>query len=145
MAKPPPYRLHAVTQEEPPINPAHAEIVAMTNAEIVQMVSSGLVVTGGDTWQIGEDIWNYPLNSIVIKKTDATNGRLLEGATFELIHVSTGESGTKGTVIGRFTTNHSGIIVLTGLEPGSYAVEEVIPPNNYMLSVNNRQTVFLRP
>ncbi|MCL2817601.1 MAG: SpaA isopeptide-forming pilin-related protein, partial [Clostridiales bacterium] len=135
----------AVTPAEPPINPAHAEIEAMTGAEIVQLVSNGLVVTGGDTWQVGEDVWNYPLNSIVIKKTDATNGRLLEGATFELIHISTGESGTKGTVIGRFTTNHSGIIVLTGLEPGSYAVEEAVPPNNYMLSVNNRQTVFLRP
>ena len=102
-------------------------------------------VTDGDAHQTGENIFNWPLNSIVIKKTDAATGQLLQGATFELIHVSSGESGTRGTVIGRFTTNHSGIIVITGLQPGTYVVEEVVPPPNYTLSVNNRQHVNLRP
>jgi uncharacterized surface anchored protein len=117
----------------------------MSDPEIIAMVSSNMTVTSGDSWLIGEGVFNWPLNSIVIKKSDATTGRMLAGAVFDLIHVSTGESGTRGTVIGTFTTNHSGIIVITGLEPGAYVVEEVIAPTNYMLSVNNRQNVFLQP
>jgi len=121
------------------------DIEIVENPALVAQLTSGMSVTGGDSWNTGYGVWNWPLNSIIIKKTDITNGRMLAGATFDLIHVSTGESGTRGTVIGTFTTNHSGIIVITGLEPGAYAVEEVVPPPNYMLSVNNRQHAFLRP
>jgi len=121
------------------------DIEIVENPALVAQLTSGISVTGGDSWVVGEGVWNWPLNSIVIKKTDITNGRLLAGATFDLIHVSTGESGTRGTVIGTFTTNHSGIVVITGLEPGAYVVEETIPPPNYMLAVNNRQHAFLRP
>jgi uncharacterized surface anchored protein len=116
-----------------------------TDEEIIGNTTGNMQVTDGDAHLTGENIWNWPLNSIVIKKTDATTGQLLQGATFELIHVSSGESGTRGTVIGRFTTNHSGIIVITGLEPGTYVVEEAVPPPNYTLSVNNSQHVNLRP
>jgi len=117
----------------------------MSDGEITIDLTGNLQVTDGDAHLTGENIWNWPLNSIVIKKADATTGQLLQGATFELIHVSSGESGTRGTVIGRFTTNHSGIIVITGLQPGTYVVEEVVPPPNYTLSVNNSQHVNLRP
>jgi len=117
----------------------------MTDEELVQFLTRNIQVTDGDSHLTGENIWNWPLNSIVIKKSCAVTGQLLQGATFELIHTSAGESGTRGTVIGRFTTNHSGIIVITGLVPGSYVVEEVIPPTNFTLSVNNTQHVFLRP
>jgi len=107
--------------------------------------TANLQVTGGDAHLTSENIWNWPLNSIVIKKTCSVTGQLLQGATFEVIHTSAGVSGTMGTVIGRFTTDHSGAIVLTGLIPGSYVVREVIPPNNFTLSVTNTQTVHLMP
>jgi len=108
-------------------------------------VTGNLQVTGGDAHLTGENIWNFPLNSIVIKKANSVTGELLQGATFEVIHTSAGVSGTMGTVIGRYTTDHSGIIVLTGLVSGSYVVREVIPPTNFTLSVNNSQTVHLMP
>ena len=109
------------------------------------VATANLQVTGSDPHLAGENIWNWPLNSIVIKKTCSVTGQLLQGATFEVVHTSAGVSGTLGTVIGRFTTDHSGVIVLTGLIPGSYVVREVIPPNNFTLSVTNTQTVHLMP
>jgi len=139
-ATPPP---PASGPEYPDFDLDNIEIVS--DPEIVALFTDGITVTSGDAWSTGYGVWNWPLNSIVIKKSDATNGRMLAGATFDLIHVSTGESGTRGTVIGTFTTNFSGIVVITGLLPGAFVVEEVIPPSNYMLSINNRQHVFLRP
>jgi len=131
---------------EPPPNPDNPQDTShMTDAEVVSYVTRSLQVTAGDVHLTGENIWNWPLNSIVIKKSCSVTGQLLPGATFEVIHTSAGESGTRGTVIGRFTTGHSGIIVLTGLVPGSFVVEEVSPPNNFTLSVNNTQHVFLQP
>jgi uncharacterized surface anchored protein len=54
-------------------------------------------------------------------------------------------SGTSGTVIGTYTTGHSGIIVITGLEPGGYIVEETRAPSNYALVENNQQQAWLKP
>ncbi len=89
-------------------------------------------------------IINYPLNSIVIKKIDAQTGELLEGATFDLIKVSEELSGTGGTTIGTYTTDKSGIIVVTGLESGAYIVKEVKPPTNYDIDVTNQQQAWLK-
>jgi len=143
------------SEQEPPPTPPNQDnsnpenpsddLDTMTYEELVQFLTRNIQVTDGDAHMVGEGIFNWPLNSIIIKKSCAVTGQLLQGATFELIHTSAGESGTRGTVIGRFTTNRSGIIVITGLVPGSYVVEEVIPPNNFTLSVNNTQHVFLRP
>ena len=121
------------------------DIEIVEDPALVARLTGGMTVAGGGSFTDGYGVWNFPLNSIVIKKSNITNGRMLAGATFDLIHVSTGESGTRGTVVGTFTTDHSGIIVITGLEPGAYVVEEVIPPPNFMLALNNRQHVFLRP
>ena len=108
--------------------------------------SNGVTVTDGNEWLTGENIWNFPLNSIVIKKSCANTGTMLSGATFELRRVTGGISGTSGTLIGTFTTGASGIIVITGLEAGhGFIVEEVIPPNSFTLSENNQQQVWLAP
>jgi len=116
----------------------------MTPAEREAYLTRQLQVTGGGAHG-GDGIFNWPLNSIVIKKSCSVTGNLLPGATFEVIHTSAGGSGGQGTVIGRFTTDHSGIIVLTGLVAGSYVVREVQAPNNFTLNENNAQTVFLQP
>jgi len=121
-----------------------------------QFLQSQITITDGDRWLASggsggssstndSTIWNWPLNSIVIKKTCSVTGRLLPNATFNLVHTSAGVSGTLGTSIGLFTTGSSGIIVVTGLVPGSYVVFEEIPPPNFTLSVNNTQTAFLAP
>ena len=99
-------------------------------------------VTSGKDY--GEEIPNYPLNSIVIKKTDANTSKLLAGAAFEVRKVSGDISGNSGTIIGRYTTDDSGIIVITGLEAGAYIIEEVQPPANYLLSENSKQQAWLK-
>jgi len=112
-----------------------------------QFLRGQISVTDGNAWLSsgGSNIFNWPLNSIVIKKVCSVTGQLLPGATFNLIHTSAGTSGTLGTVIGTYTTGPSGIIVITGLVPGSYVVREEIPPQHFTLSVNNTQTAFLAP
>ena len=104
--------------------------------------SDNVKVTSGKDY--GEEIPNYPLNSIVIKKTDANSSKLLAGAAFEVRKVSGDISGSSGTIIGRYTTDDSGIIVITGLEAGAYLIEEVRPPANYLLSENSKQQAWLK-
>ncbi|MCL2775092.1 MAG: SpaA isopeptide-forming pilin-related protein, partial [Oscillospiraceae bacterium] len=105
----------------------------------------GETVTSGDDYIDGEAIINYPLNSIVLKKENAVTGELLPGAIFELRQVTGEISGTSGTVIGHYVTNNSGIIVITGLDAGTgYIVEEVMPPENYLLSENSQQQAWLK-
>mgnify|MGYP004632699513 CR=1 FL=1 len=99
-------------------------------------------ITSGNDY--GEEIPNYPLNSIVIKKTDANTSKLLTGAAFEVRKVSGDISGSSGTIIGRYTTDDSGIIVITGLQAGAYLIEEVQPPANYLLSENSKQQAWLK-
>lgn len=103
-----------------------------------------IIVTSGNDYNIGEEIPNYPLNSIVIKKTDANTSELLEGAVFEVRKVSEDISGNSGTIIGRYITDNSGIIVISGLEAGAYIIEEVKPPTNYLLSENSKQQAWLK-
>lgn len=105
--------------------------------------NENVVITTGNDY-IGEEIPNYPLNSIVIKKTDAITSEMLEGAVFELRKVSEDISGNSGTIIGRYTTDSSGIIVITGLEAGAYIIEEVKAPTNYLISENSKQQAWLK-
>jgi len=122
------------------------DIEIIDNPDLVEQFSSIMSINDGQQyWNSGHGIWNFSLNSIVIKKQDATNGNLLAGATFNLIYTTSGESGTRGTVVGTFTTGFSGIIVITGLLPGNYVIEEIQPPPNYTLSLNNLQNVNLKP
>lgn len=113
------------------------------NTDKAESTGSGNVkITSGNDY--GEEIPNYPLNSIVIKKTDANTSKLLAGAAFEVRKVSGDISGNSGTIIGRYTTDDSGIIVITGLEAGAYLIEEVQPPANYLLSENSKQQAWLK-
>ena len=105
---------------------------------------NNIKVTYGGDYGIGEEIPNYPLNSIVVKKTDANTSELLAGAAFEVRKVSEDISGNSGTIIGRYTTDKSGIIVITGLEAGAYIIEEVNPPTHYLLSENSQQQAWLK-
>nr|WP_297999994.1 SpaA isopeptide-forming pilin-related protein [uncultured Anaerotignum sp.] len=104
---------------------------------------SKVTVTSGNDY-IGEEIPNYPLSSLVIKKTDAITSEMLEGAAFEVRKVSEDISGNSGTIIGRYTTDSSGIIVITGLEAGAYLIEEVQAPTNYLISENSKQQAWLK-
>lgn len=114
------------------------------NSASVPENNNNIIVKSGNDYNIGEEIPNYPLNSIVIKKTDAITSEMLEGAVFEVRKVSEDISGNSGTIIGRYTTDSSGIIVITGLEAGAYIIEEVQSPTHYLISENSKQQAWLK-
>ena len=54
-----------------------------------------------------------------------------------------GTSGTGGTIIAERQTSSNGTFVLTGLDAGTYVIEEISAPNGYVMSDNDIQTVYL--
>jgi len=88
-------------------------------------------IKGGESKSITFE--NVPLNGLVIKKTDADTGEVLQGAKFEIRYLS-GVSGTGGTTIGTYTTSSNGTIVLNRLKAGTYVVEEVQAPDGYEIT-----------
>lgn len=98
---------------------------------------------GGEYYTEGEG-FNWPLNSIVLKKADANTGKLLSGAAFELYRTDEQVSGQQGTQIGRYVTDASGVVVIVGLEPGYYMAKEVQAPPNYILAETSLQNGFLK-
>ncbi len=84
---------------------------------------------------------NTPKNAIIVEKYDSVTHEALPGCTFQLRYLA-GTSGTGGTVIGQKVTGKNGIAMWTGLEPGSYVVEEVDPADGYSI-INSSETVFL--
>ena len=99
--------------------------------------------SGAEYYVQGEG-YNWPLNSVVIKKTHAITGELLAGAAFELYRADEQVSGVPGTAVGRYTVDNSGIVVITGLLPGYYVVKEVQAPQNFLISENSQQNGYLK-
>ena len=111
--------------------------------------SGGITVFSGNdfpatTGAQGEPVYNYPLNSIVIKKSSIVTSELLAGATFGLYRADEQVSGVPGTLVGRYTTDHSGVIVITGLQPGFFVVKEETAPPFFLIGENNQQNGFLK-
>ena len=71
--------------------------------------------------------------AVSIKKTDASTGRVLAGATFELV------SGT--TVIATATTGPDGVVTFNKVPPGTYTIRESKAPEGFTLDEVNVQTV----
>ena len=84
---------------------------------------------------------NTPKNAIVVEKYDSVTHLALPGCTFQLRYLG-GASGTGGTVIGQKVTGNNGICMWTGLNPGTYVIEEVDPADGYNI-INSSETVFL--
>ncbi len=84
---------------------------------------------------------NQPLNSLIIKKVDATDGHVLQGAKFRVRYFE-GVSGAGGTTIGEYTTSAQGTIVITGLKAGTYIIEETHAPEGYIID-DAPKTVYL--
>ena len=120
---------------------ASADLVAATTASAA---SSTIAAHSGSEYLVQGEGYNWPLNSVVIKKAHAITGELLAGAAFELYRADEQVSGVPGTAIGRYTTDNSGIVVITGLEPGYYVVKEVQAPQNFLISENSQQNGYLK-
>ncbi|WP_409968048.1 SpaA isopeptide-forming pilin-related protein [Bengtsoniella intestinalis] len=84
---------------------------------------------------------NIPLSALVIKKVDAVTGEVLQGAKFSVSYLA-GTSGTGGTVIGNYETSVNGTIVITGLEAGTYIIQETQAPSGYIID-DAPETVYI--
>ncbi len=84
---------------------------------------------------------NTPKNAIIIEKYDSVTHQALPGCTFQLRYLS-GTSGTGGTVIGQKVTGKNGIAMWTGLDAGTYVIEEVEAADGYNI-VKSSETVYL--
>lgn len=84
---------------------------------------------------------NTPLSALVVWKFDSVTGEALEGAVFQVRYLG-GTSGTGGTVIGTYKTSANGSFTVTGLEAGTYIVEELASPNGHVIDTAP-QTVFI--
>jgi uncharacterized surface anchored protein len=118
--------------------------VATTEAVTAPVTFAAVAEHSGSAFYMQGEGFNWPLNSIVIKKTHAVTGELLAGAAFELYRADEQVSGVPGTMVGRYTTDNSGVIVITGLEPGYYIVKEVQAPANFLISENSQQNGYLK-
>ena len=84
---------------------------------------------------------NTPLSALVVWKFDSVTGEALEGAVFQVRYLG-GTSGSGGTVIGTYKTSANGSFTVTGLEAGTYVVEELASPNGHVIDTAP-QTVFI--
>ena len=84
---------------------------------------------------------NTPLSALIVWKYDSKTGEALEGAVFQVKYLG-GTSGTGGTVIGTYKTSANGSFTVTGLEAGTYVVEEIAAPDGHVIDTAP-QTVFI--
>lgn len=84
---------------------------------------------------------NMPLSAIVVYKYDSVTNAAVAGATFQIRYLG-GTSGTGGTVIGTYQTSVNGSFTVTGLDAGTYIVEEIASDANHVVDTAP-QTVVL--
>jgi len=85
---------------------------------------------------------NVPKSALIIRKIDSETGVPVAGAAFEVKYLA-GTSGSGGTTIFTGVTSINGTIVLTGLKPGTYVVQETKAAPGYELSNPSVQTAYL--
>lgn len=79
-------------------------------------------------------VTNTPQGSVKIIKTDKDTGAKLKDATFEIW------SGSK-KVAGPASTDSSGEVTFTNLDPGSYTIKETKAPTGYDIEITDGKTV----
>ena len=77
------------------------------------------------------DFWHTTESTVTIVKTDAQTGVPLAGAHFRITNAA-------GEVVGDYTTNTSGRIVIASLAAGTYNITETKAPNGYVLDSTSK-------
>ena len=75
---------------------------------------------------------NTPLSALVVFKFDSVTGEAVRNAVFQVKYL-TGTSGTGGTVIGTYKTFANGSFTVTGLDEGTYIVEELASDSGHVI------------
>ena len=74
---------------------------------------------------------------LIIRKVDAETGEPLAGAIFSVIR-------SDGSLIGEYISNQNGMVLVENLPEGTYIIEEIQPPEGYLLDgENSKKTVNL--
>ena len=85
---------------------------------------------------------NTPLSALCVWKYDSVTGTAIEGAVFQVRYLSGSASGTGGTVIGTYRTSVNGSFTATGLEEGTYIVEELSSDGSHVIDTSP-QTAYI--
>ena len=75
---------------------------------------------------------NVPLSALVVYKYDSVTGLAVKGAVFQVKYLG-GTSGSGGTVIGTYKTSANGSFTVTGLQAGTYVVEELASDSGHVI------------
>ena len=115
------------------------EVEPAPGFQMKEPTTQKVILHGGETRTVTFE--NVPLNAIIVEKYDSVTSEALPGATFQLRYLG-GTSGTGGTVIGQKVTGKNGTAIWTGLEAGTYILEEVDPADGYSI-IQSSETVYL--
>ncbi len=132
-------RLHELGHRLYPGEYTITEVEPAPGFQMKEPTTQKVILHGGETRTVTFE--NVPLNAIIVEKYDSVTGEALAGATFQLRYLG-GTSGTGGTVIGQKVTGTNGTAIWTGLEPGTYILEEVDPADGYSI-IQSSETVYL--
>ncbi len=107
-------------------------LVGVPDAEIQKV----LIPQQGVPYKLQAVTLNFEVlyGAITVTKTDASSGAVLAGATFELLN-------SAGQAVQALTTDASGTVTFSNLQPGTFTVREATAPTGYVLSVPATQTV----
>lgn len=75
---------------------------------------------------------NTPLSALVVYKYDGQTGEAVRNAVFQVKYLS-GTSGSGGTIIGTYKTSANGSFTVTGLQAGTYIVEELASDSGHVI------------
>ncbi|MGI6117551.1 MAG: SpaA isopeptide-forming pilin-related protein [Bilifractor sp.] len=116
------YQLQEMAAPDGYIRPANPKWTVTCDSDGVVSVSGITQNSSGDTV-----ITNEPYHSLKLVKKDETNGNVLAGAKFRLF----GTSDYGRSVDVTATTDSSGLVSFTGLESGTYLLQETAAPSGY--------------
>lgn len=114
--------------------------VEVPDGHIIDPTPQTFEIRKGQTEPIFKIFYNNNKINLFIRKEDAQTHVPLEGAVYK-VTLSSGE-----VVRERLVTGEDGLASLTGLNPGTYVVEEIEAPKGYLLNDPpiNKQTVYLQ-
>ena len=115
------------------------ELEPAAGYSIKEPATQEIYIKGGESKELTFE--NIPLSALVVWKYDSVNGAAVEGAVFQVKYLG-GTSGTGGTVIGTYKTGPSGSFTVTGLEAGTYIVEELASDSGHVIDTAP-QTAYL--
>ncbi len=97
-------------------------------------------ISGGESKTVTFE--NIPLSALIVYKYDSATGAAIQGAVFQVSYLGGSTSGTGGTTIGTYQTSVNGSFTVTGLQAGTYIVQELASDSGHVIDTAP-QTVYI--